>query len=285
MERNFKGIWIPAEIWLCTDLTMQEKIFLVEIDSLDNENGCYANNQYFSNFFGISKTRVSLVLQGLINKGYIKTNLIYKKNSKQILNRIININRPPYPTKVIEGIQQKLNTPTQQKLNTPTQQKLKDNNIYNNNIYNNICPSGNETKYKNEKSKLETNENEEYQLIEPLVYQVSTSGVHRIEENRIEEIKKDKKSSSLDEQESKSLQDFELIWEIYPRKEAKASAFKNYCTLLKGKKILGKIVKLTNKEIWLATNNYSESVQGYDKKYIKLGSTFYNTSVFDYLDD
>ena len=99
------------------------------------------------------------------------------------------------------------------------------------------------------------------------------------------EIKKDKKSSSRDEQESKSLQDFEMIWEIYPRKEAKASAFKNYCTLLKGKKVLGKIVKLTNKEIWLATNNYSESVKGYDSKYIKLGSTFYNTSIFDYLEE
>ena len=276
MERNFKGIWIPAEIWLCTDLTMQEKIFLVEIDSLDNENGCYANNQYFSNFFGISKTRVSLVLQGLINKGYIKTNLIYKKNSKQILNRIININRPPYPTKVIEGIQQKLNTPTQQKLNTPTQQKLKDNNIYNNNIYNNICPSGNETKYKNEKLNISM-------LMDKCPDNRPPEIEKEIEKDK--EIKKDKKSSSRDEQESKSLQDFEMIWEIYPRKEAKASAFKNYCTLLKGKKVLGKIVKLTNKEIWLATNNYSESVKGYDSKYIKLGSTFYNTSIFDYLEE
>jgi hypothetical protein len=219
MERNFKGIWIPAEIWLCKDLTMQEKIFLVEIDSLDNENGCYANNQYFSEFFGISKTRVSLVIQGLMNKGYIKTNLIYKKDSKQILNRIININRPPYPTKVIEGIQQKLYT--------PTQQKLKDNNIYNNNIYNNICPSENE----------------------------------------------------------KKLEDFEKIWELYPRKEAKASAFKSYLTLLNGKAVLGKKIKLTNKDIWIATDKYANSVTGYDTKFIKLGSTFFNSGIFDYLEE
>jgi hypothetical protein len=219
MERNFKGIWIPAEIWLCKDLTMQEKIFLVEIDSLDNENGCYANNQYFSEFFGISKTRVSLVIQGLMNKGYIKTNLIYKKDSKQILNRIININRPPYPTKVIEGIQQKLYT--------PTQQKLKDNNIYNNNIYNNICPSENE----------------------------------------------------------KKLEDFEKIWELYPRKEAKASAFKSYLTLLNGKAVLGKKIKLTNKDIWIATDKYATAVNGYDTKFIKLGSTFFNSGIFDYLEE
>ena len=41
-ERAFKGIWIPKEIWLSQDLTMQEKIMLVEIDSLDNESGCFA---------------------------------------------------------------------------------------------------------------------------------------------------------------------------------------------------------------------------------------------------
>ena len=47
-ERKFKGIWIPAEIWKSNFLTMQEKIFYVEIDSLDNEDGCFATNDYFS---------------------------------------------------------------------------------------------------------------------------------------------------------------------------------------------------------------------------------------------
>ena len=36
MERAFKGIWIPAEIWLSKELKIMEKLFLVEIDSLDN---------------------------------------------------------------------------------------------------------------------------------------------------------------------------------------------------------------------------------------------------------
>jgi hypothetical protein len=38
MKRDFKGIWIPKEIWLNENLTLQEKVFLVEIESLDNEN-------------------------------------------------------------------------------------------------------------------------------------------------------------------------------------------------------------------------------------------------------
>lgn len=129
-SRGFKGIWIPKEIWLNENLTMQEKIFLVEIDSLDNDEGCTAGNQYFADFFGISKTRVSIVIQNLISKGYITSKLVYKEGSKQILYRVLNICRPPYPTFVIEGIQQKLKG--------GIQQKLKDNNTINNNTNNNI---------------------------------------------------------------------------------------------------------------------------------------------------
>lgn len=91
MERAFKGIWIPAEIWLNKDLTLLEKVFLVEIDSLDNENGCFASNEYFSNFFGLSKNRCSEVIKSLEKKGIVTISYIYKKNTKQIEKRIIKI--------------------------------------------------------------------------------------------------------------------------------------------------------------------------------------------------
>lgn len=130
-SRDFKGIWIPKEIWLSSDLTLQEKVFLVEIDSLDNENSCYANNKYFADFFGLSKTRVSLVIKSLIEKGYITSTIIYKEGSKQILKRVLKVCYRPYLTKVID----------------PTQGKLKDNNILNNtvnNIINNTSNKGTE---------------------------------------------------------------------------------------------------------------------------------------------
>ena len=47
-KRAFRGIWIPKEIWLSKDLTLQEKVFIVEIDSLDNEKGCsFRQNKHF----------------------------------------------------------------------------------------------------------------------------------------------------------------------------------------------------------------------------------------------
>lgn len=40
--RDFKGVWIPKEVWLDTRLNALDKVILTEIDSLDNgERGCY----------------------------------------------------------------------------------------------------------------------------------------------------------------------------------------------------------------------------------------------------
>lgn len=91
VKRDFKGIWIPKDIWLNENLTMQEKLFLVEIDSLDNEHGCYAANNYFADFFGISKGRCSQIINSLAEKGFIKIHM--KRNGKQIIKREIKVVR------------------------------------------------------------------------------------------------------------------------------------------------------------------------------------------------
>lgn len=101
-KRAFKGIWIPKEVWESKELTLQQKVMLVEIDSLDNEKGCYASNKYFSEFFGISSGRVSQVINELIDKGYL--NAEYIKEDNQILGRILKIQSPPYPVKVFRKL-------------------------------------------------------------------------------------------------------------------------------------------------------------------------------------
>lgn len=89
MERDFKGIWIPKEVWLSKDLSLQEKIILVEINSLDGENGCFASNDYFSEFFGYSKRRMIDIINSLEKKGYITKKLFYKGKSVIVDKRVI----------------------------------------------------------------------------------------------------------------------------------------------------------------------------------------------------
>ena len=93
-ERNFKGVWIPKEVWLSTNLTLQEKVFLVEIDSLDNdERGCFASNQHFADFFGLSIDRCSVVIGELKRKGLIE--VVVNRSSGKSIRKIKMVKTTP----------------------------------------------------------------------------------------------------------------------------------------------------------------------------------------------
>ena len=93
-RRDFKGVWIPKEIWLSPDLGVVEKVLLAEISSLDNEDGCWASNDYFAKFLGVSTKTISRGVQSLQDKRYIdsKTKVIVKEGG-QAFERIIRVAR------------------------------------------------------------------------------------------------------------------------------------------------------------------------------------------------
>ena len=124
MNRDFKGVWIVKEVWLDTNLTWMEKLFLVEIDSLDNEDGCFATNKYFAEFFQLSQSRVSEIINSLVSKGYITTFLLY--DGKQVKQRTLTMTIPI--RKSDEGIR---------KTEEGYSEKAKDNNTILNNTNNN----------------------------------------------------------------------------------------------------------------------------------------------------
>ncbi|WP_422858793.1 helix-turn-helix domain-containing protein [Flagellimonas sp. S174] len=69
MKRDFKGVFIPREIWLNKEIKGNAKLILMEINSLDGNLGCFANNQHFSEMFGISKSYVSELINDLKSRG------------------------------------------------------------------------------------------------------------------------------------------------------------------------------------------------------------------------
>ena len=129
-NRAFKGIWIPKEIWLSTDLKVMEKLVLVEIDSLDNEEGCFASNDHFSKFFSLSKNRCSEIIKSLEKKGYITIEYVYQQGSKAISKRVIKCVR-----KIDEGIRE-IDNPTR-KTEEGYSEKCEDNNTSFSNTFNN----------------------------------------------------------------------------------------------------------------------------------------------------
>jgi len=71
-NRDFKGVWIPKEVWLDERLNMLDKGILMEIDSLDNGKGCYAKNEYLAKFCQCSESKISETVSKLIKLEYIR---------------------------------------------------------------------------------------------------------------------------------------------------------------------------------------------------------------------
>jgi hypothetical protein len=130
-NRDFKGVWIPKEIWLSKELNVMEKLFLVEIDSLDNDNGCYASNSYFAEFFQLSRNRCSEIIKSLENKKLIKIDYIREQGKKNIEKRVIKVVENP-------------NTPIRKtdrpirKIEGGYSEKCEENNTVPNNTFNNL---------------------------------------------------------------------------------------------------------------------------------------------------
>lgn len=73
VQRDFKGVWIPREVWLDERLSALDKVILTEIDSLDQgEKGCYASNQHLAEFCQCSARKVSDAVAKLIECGYVR---------------------------------------------------------------------------------------------------------------------------------------------------------------------------------------------------------------------
>jgi hypothetical protein len=73
MERIVKGIWIPIEIWEARDLSWNEKILLMEIDSFTSQGkDCFISDEYIAEALKISVRSAATMVSNLIHKGYVK---------------------------------------------------------------------------------------------------------------------------------------------------------------------------------------------------------------------
>ena len=73
MERIVKGIWIPIEIWEDNQLSWNEKILLMEIDSFTSSGkDCYFSNEYICNLLNVKDRQARAYLYHLIDTGYVE---------------------------------------------------------------------------------------------------------------------------------------------------------------------------------------------------------------------
>lgn len=133
-KRDFKGVWIPKEIWLDARLNALDKVILTEIDSLDSsERGCFASNKHIADFCQCSETKVSTSISKLIGYGYLYVQK-FDGRQRELKSRLSKFERQDFKNCEADS------------------QNLKESNIDNNtdnNTYNisPISPKGDVTDY------------------------------------------------------------------------------------------------------------------------------------------
>lgn len=122
--KDFKGIWIPYEVLTDKKLNDKEKMIYSMILYLSKENDCTMSNTYISNLLNICNVQASRIINSLKKKEYIKIEIVYKQNSKEIsLRKIIPIN------KYVNTSKRMSNEP----INENVKDIINNNKIYNNN--------------------------------------------------------------------------------------------------------------------------------------------------------
>ena len=125
MERKFKGIWIPAELWNSKELSLQEKCLIAEIDSFTE---FWMSNKTIGEFLGVSKDRAKQIVGKMKDNGIINVETTRDTETKQILKRTITVSND-FKRKMFESSLKKMaddypsrgeNSPTPRGEDSPT---------------------------------------------------------------------------------------------------------------------------------------------------------------------
>jgi DNA-binding MarR family transcriptional regulator len=75
-RRKFKGIYIPAALWMNENLKASEKSVIAEVDSLDVDGkGCFASNTHFAKILGNTPARASKIINQMVKKGLLSSRI------------------------------------------------------------------------------------------------------------------------------------------------------------------------------------------------------------------
>ena len=114
---------IPADVRYSENLTPNAKLLYAEITALSQKDGsCWASNKYFSKLYNVSTVTVSRWISSLVENGFINREIVYKKGTKEIDKRYLQL----------------CNGGINKNVNAPINKNVKDNNTSINNTSINI---------------------------------------------------------------------------------------------------------------------------------------------------
>lgn len=131
-RRDFKGVWIPKRLYMCKELNANHKFVLLEIYSLSKNGECYASNNHFANFVGLSSSSIDKIMAKLKELNLIKTVVIRNTETQQVEKRIISLTQNFFDKYINENTENLENTPNRNFLNQGGRKNCEEK--YNNTI-------------------------------------------------------------------------------------------------------------------------------------------------------
>lgn len=90
-ERPAYWAVIPASVRYDRELPPNAKLLYGEVTALSDKLGyCYAKNSYFSELFGLSERSVTRLLAVLVERGYLRVDVIRDESTQEVLERRIS---------------------------------------------------------------------------------------------------------------------------------------------------------------------------------------------------
>lgn len=75
MKRTIRYLTIPLHVWTHSDLTLEERALMIEIDSYSDSNGCSAGVQALASSLGLPSKTIKNTLKSLQSKGALEVRI------------------------------------------------------------------------------------------------------------------------------------------------------------------------------------------------------------------
>ena len=248
---------IPANVRYDTRLSPLAKLLYGEITCLCQKEGfCWATNAYFAKVYKKRKDWISRVINLLAKCGYISIELKYKTGTKEIEARYISLRDVSYKKTITE------------KHDTPIVEKHKENNTSINNININ-------NKYIRAKDCASVliepdteSKNNKCANVQPLIENKNTEPLSATKNKSLRKSKPKLAPKVLEEE-------FNTVWDLYPKKKDKTRAFKAFSK--------ARIEGVPLEKIREGVQKYVQEIEntGIEHQYIKYGSTWFNNRCWE----
>jgi hypothetical protein len=148
-NREFKGVWIPRDLYLNDELSWTDKLIIIEIDCF-SRNGmpCFISNEHLCNHLKVSASTIEKSLKKTEDLGYIsRSHEVIQGHNRRILRMVTVLNDESNPSKTTVTTRKKVRSQPS-KTTAESRKKVRHNNT-SMNTSNNTMNEGKPTKIPN----------------------------------------------------------------------------------------------------------------------------------------